>query len=443
MERINANTEATTQNGTHRKLMAGARRDGPRAPADRAQRDARRQGRELRLLRDGLPARLQALGDEDVAAGRVGRRARGRWWGATRRGSWSPMAARPGWRRASRSADGSITGVDGRGARSSWSPAARSSHRRCCCARGIGGPAVGKNLRLHPAYVVMGVYDEPIEGWSGQIQSLVSDAYEALEGEYGFLIEATGMFPGLISAIFPWTDGATHKQLMQTLPLAGAVHHGGARPRLGRGGARRPGARGGALGADDEVDRRLAQRANVELCRLHQAAGAVEIFTAHAAELRWRPGDDFEAFVERVDAGAPTTRTTWPASRRTRWGRAGWARTRRRRWRTAAASCTTSKGVWIGDASRVPDGAGRQPDDLDHVAGAPDGGGETAGRCSPNGADGRGRGSLGASSAFGHLERTWDVPRLRSPLSPLRGRRVSCESTFGRAGLPICRRTQP
>ena len=44
----------------------------------------------------------------------------------------------------------------------------------------------------------MGVYDEPVEGWSGQIQSLVSDAYEDLEGDYGFLIEATGMFPGLI-----------------------------------------------------------------------------------------------------------------------------------------------------------------------------------------------------------------------------------------------------
>ncbi len=61
---------------------------------------------------------------------------------------------------------------------------------------GIGGPAVGKNLRLHPAYVVMGIYDEPVEGWRGQIQSLVSDAFADLEDGFGFLIEATGMFPG-------------------------------------------------------------------------------------------------------------------------------------------------------------------------------------------------------------------------------------------------------
>ena len=57
-------------------------------------------------------------------------------------------------------------------------------------------------------------------------------------------------------------------------------------------------------GLGDEVDRRLAQRANVELCRLHQAAGATEIFTAHAEELRWRPGDDFEEFVSRVDGAS-------------------------------------------------------------------------------------------------------------------------------------------
>ena len=71
---------------------------------------------------------------------------------------------------------------------------------------GIGGPAVGKHLRLHPAYVVAGIYDEPIEGWRGQIQSLVSDHFAELEDGYGFLIEATGCFPGLWA---PPTRGRT------------------------------------------------------------------------------------------------------------------------------------------------------------------------------------------------------------------------------------------
>src|SRR5439155_5746393 len=81
---------------------------------------------------------------------------------------------------------------------------------------GIGGPAVGKNLRLHPAFVVAGVYDEPIEGWNGQIQSLLSDHFFDLEDGYGFLIEACGMYPAFVSPAFPWESGESHKQIMQT-----------------------------------------------------------------------------------------------------------------------------------------------------------------------------------------------------------------------------------
>ena len=225
---------------------------------------------------------------------------------------------------------------------------------------GIGGPAVGKNLRLHPAYVVMGVYDEPIEGWSGQIQSLVSDAFEDLEDDYGFLIEATGMFPGLISAIFPWSDGTTHKQLMQSFRwqapfITVARDHGSGEvvlDDLGRAVVR--------WGLGDEVDRRLAQRANVELCRLHQAAGAVEIFTAHASELRWRSGEDFDSFVKRVDVGVLR------AERRGLLHRApdglvpDGLRSRgvgRRRARRAARR----EGVWIGDGSAFPTAPGVNP----------------------------------------------------------------------------------
>ena len=82
MERIGANTEATRQNRTHQKMLT-VRRAGLRAPADLAQRVAGRRPRVLRVLRAGLPARLQALGDEDVAAGRLRPRGRKRSWAAT------------------------------------------------------------------------------------------------------------------------------------------------------------------------------------------------------------------------------------------------------------------------------------------------------------------------------------------------------------------------
>src|SRR5262249_54957165 len=38
----------------------------------------------------------------------------------------------------------------------------------------IGGPAVGKNLRVHPTYMITGVYDEPVEARNGQLITVMS-----------------------------------------------------------------------------------------------------------------------------------------------------------------------------------------------------------------------------------------------------------------------------
>ena len=50
-------------------------------------------------------------------------------------------------------------------------------------------------LDLVTAALVVGVYEEPIEGWIGQIQSALSDEFKGCEGEHGFLIEATTVAP--------------------------------------------------------------------------------------------------------------------------------------------------------------------------------------------------------------------------------------------------------
>ena len=282
------------------------------------------------------------------------------------------MAARPAWRPRSRTPTARSRALTVE-APTWWWPAARSSRRRCCCARGIGGPAVGKNLRLHPAYVVMGVYDEPVEGWRGQIQSLVSDAYDDLEDGYGFLIEATGMFPGLIARSSPGSDGADHKQLMQTLRwqapfITVARDHGSGEvvlDDLGRA--------GGALGAG-----RRGRPPPAPSARTWSCAGCTRRRARRRSSPRTRAscagdtGDDFEAFVRR--------------------GRGGVLRAERRGLLHGASDGLVPDGVGSGDvggrrprrAARhegrvdrrrlgVPDGAGREPDGLDHVAGAPDG----------------------------------------------------------------------
>jgi choline dehydrogenase-like flavoprotein len=302
MKRINANTEATKQNATHRHLMAGL--------------DA--------LGHEHRPIMRNASLDDD--AQNCGYCATGCQHGCKRSAmkTWLQDASDNGasalvGARAERILveDGRATGVEATVAHADGSTTAVTIETPSvvvACGSiespalllrsGIGGPAVGKNLRLHPAYLVMGAYDDPVEGWRGQIQSLVSDAFAELEDGCGFLIEAVGMFPGIIGASYPWESGADHKRLMQALRwhapfISVARDHGSGEVALdehGRAVVR--------WGLEDPVDRRLAQRANVELCRLQHAAGAGEIFTLHRRKLGWQRGEDFDAFLASVETAS-------------------------------------------------------------------------------------------------------------------------------------------
>ena len=170
---------------------------------------------------------------------------------------------------------------------------------------GIGGPAVGRHLRLHPAGIVLGVYAERIEGWEGQIQSSVSHAFKDLEGAWGFLLESTYMAPSLFLASYPWVDGRQHKedsarQFPHIAPFISVGRdHGEGSVTIDEG--------GGAVvrwSFDDEVDRRLFVRAQVELCRLHRAAGAKRIHTMHSAPTSWEEGEDFDAYLTEVESAS-------------------------------------------------------------------------------------------------------------------------------------------
>ena len=113
-------------------------------------------------------------------------------------------------------------------------------------------------------------------------------------------------------------------------------------------------------GLGDEVDARLAVRAHVELCRLHQAAGATEVFTTHESGVRWRTGDDFDEFLARVEAASydPNDVACFTAHQ---MGSCRMGSDPESRWPTGAASCTTPVGVWIGDASAFPTAPGVNP----------------------------------------------------------------------------------
>jgi choline dehydrogenase-like flavoprotein len=225
---------------------------------------------------------------------------------------------------------------------------------------GIGGPAVGKHLRLHPAFAVWGVYDEPIEGWSGQVQSALSDHFYDIEDGYGFLIEAAGAFPAFTSPALPWRSGEQHKRLMNTLRwmapfITVARDHGSGEVVLD--GLGRPVVR---WEFDDEVDARLAVRAHVELARLHHAAGAAEIVSAHAEEQRWLRGESFDDFVAGLERAsyAPNDVTCFTAHQ---MGSCRMGADPESSVADGRGELHDVKGVWIGDGSAFPTAPGVNP----------------------------------------------------------------------------------
>jgi len=222
---------------------------------------------------------------------------------------------------------------------------------------GIGGPAAGRYLRLHPTYFVSGVYDEAVNAWAGQFQAVVSFAFaNAVEGS-GFLVESVALSLPFWAGCSPFTDGVAHKEHMLRMrhvaPWHAITHdHGSGKVTLG--------ADGEAIvhwEPDDPVDRAVASRAHEELARLHHARGAREIFTFHWDEMRWRDGDDFDAFLERLRA-APNDRTAYSAHQ---MGSCRLGVDPATSVANGRGQLHDVPGVWIGDASALPTAPGVNP----------------------------------------------------------------------------------
>jgi choline dehydrogenase-like flavoprotein len=226
---------------------------------------------------------------------------------------------------------------------------------------GIGGPAAGQHLRLHPAGVVSGVYEDPIEGWIGQIQSALSDRFVDCEGEYGFLIEAITVAPGLLASSFPWVDGQSHKQRMATTLRYSAPFVSVARDHgegevviddYGRAVTR--------WSFDDEVDARMFRQAMVEQAKLHRAAGAKEIVTLYQQPLIWREGEDFDAFLAELERASLAANDVAVFTAH-QMGSCRFGSDPAESVADGRGQLHDVAGVWIGDASAFPTAPGVNP----------------------------------------------------------------------------------
>jgi choline dehydrogenase-like flavoprotein len=225
---------------------------------------------------------------------------------------------------------------------------------------GIGGPAVGNYLRIHPCTAVFGIYGEDQQAWWGPPQAGLVDEFAAAEDGYGFLVETTQYAPALVGSALPFTGARAHKEMMERVRFGGTFigllrDHGQGRVEIDGDGQAVP-----YYDLTDELDVRNTHRAIDAQTRLHVAAGAREIQPMAANAPRWREGDDVDEAIarwQRIPLRAGGFRLFCAHQMGTcRMGTDA---------RTSVADpwgqLHDTKGVWIGDGSAFPTSSGTNP----------------------------------------------------------------------------------
>jgi len=82
---------------------------------------------------------------------------------------------------------------------------------------GLTNPHIGRHLRLHPVTNVVGYYEEPVEPWTGSLQTIYSMQFANLKDHHGVWFEVAPAHPGLFGLGTPWDGGQAHKSEMRRI----------------------------------------------------------------------------------------------------------------------------------------------------------------------------------------------------------------------------------
>ncbi len=154
---------------------------------------------------------------------------------------------------------------------------------------GLKNPNIGKNLRLHPATAVFGVFDEELKPWEGVMQALYSDQYRDLHDGYGLKYETAANHPHLFLQFSPWLGARQHFEMMQALSSTTPIgvllrDRDGGEVRVGRDGEPMVRYKLSSFDADH-------LRTGIDgAAQILEAAGAQRIYSSHAKWVGYEPG---------------------------------------------------------------------------------------------------------------------------------------------------------
>jgi choline dehydrogenase-like flavoprotein len=225
---------------------------------------------------------------------------------------------------------------------------------------GIGGPAAGDHLRLHPCVALFGSYPEDLRAWWGPPHAGLSHEFEDVRDGYGFLIEAAQYTTGVAGSAVPWTGGARHKELMAELShgasfIALTRDHGHGRVTVDAAGEAVP-----WYSVSDPLDAANLRLGIEKIARLHVAAGAIEVYLLAAALPHWRHGDPLDAFIARAQR-QPLQAGGVKLFSAHQMGSCRMGGDPRTSVANPEGELHDTPGVWIGDGSAFPTPSGSNP----------------------------------------------------------------------------------
>jgi choline dehydrogenase-like flavoprotein len=225
---------------------------------------------------------------------------------------------------------------------------------------GIGGPAAGDYLRLHPTAAVLGVYTDDQRAWWGPPHAGLIDEFADTRDGHGFLIETTQYTTGVGASAIPFTSGAAHKEFLSrfanvatTVALLRDRGHG--RVAVDKDGEAVP-----TYAVSDELDVANLRKGVQAQARVHRAAGAVQIYTLAEGLPVWRWGEDLDSYVAQVQA-IPFRAGGYRMFSAHQTGSCRMGTDPKTSVAGPHGELHDTPGVWIGDGSAFPTAAGTNP----------------------------------------------------------------------------------